>query len=153
MATTFNPITKQIAIPVTDAAPKNVEDLRAEIREYESSEEGIIFDVIANAEGLTDLTEQTSTSLTLELINSWQIAFSGSGKATVSGGNLVGGIGADPFAAAAGVTIINTLSQAGTVSTVETGVSGLTSAESILLGSLTSIEPNAALIPYLVAKP
>ena len=151
MAITFNPITKQILIPAAEANPLEVDTLRDAIRAYEASVEGIIYEPIIDAEGLTNLGGSTSTFLTIQLLNNWQVAFSGTGIATINGGNLVGGLSDNPFASAPGVTVINQLSQAGVV--VETGVSGLTSTESEKLNKLDTIEPNTNLIPYLVAKP
>ena len=125
-STTYNYVDREIVItptPVEATTPVNitVPELFASIREAEASEQGIIYPAIANASGRNQLSPGTETALTLELLG-WQMKFLGTGYlAQISGGNLIGGDNGDPFADHPGISVLNILSQAGTVVTVSGG--------------------------------
>ena len=108
----FDHVNRLILVPAAEAQPLDVEALRTACREEETSERGIVFPGIVNAAGLNILGPGQKTALTLELINNWQVLFTGSGSAVVSGGNLIGGIDNNPFAPAPSVAVINIMSAA-----------------------------------------
>lgn len=86
------------------------------IQEAQASSEGIPFDQVAIAEGLTPLSTGISTFLTVALLDNWEIkTLKTSGKFEIAGGNVVRADGSDPFRDNPLITYINNLSQAGVV--------------------------------------
>jgi len=106
----------------------DIQDLINSIRTAEASEEGITYEKIADASGKESLGGSVSVGITIELLD-WQLHFweGDDYTATVSGGNLVGGVAGDSIAYTAGVQVIIIQSAASTV--VETGGSALTTEE------------------------
>jgi hypothetical protein len=99
---TFSFVTNLI---VVDAGYVNVDcaALYAAIKQAQASEEGIIYDRIAEGSGLVELGPGVQVGLTVELLGNWQLSFPvGNYVATVAGGNFVGGPGGDPIAYSAG---------------------------------------------------
>jgi hypothetical protein len=110
----------QITSPQTDLL---VQDLIDFIRTQEASETGITFDQIGGASGKESLGSGVSVGITAELLDDWQLKFwSGSYTATISGGNLVGGIAGDPVAYTAGVQVVIIQSAASTMVVTGSGV-------------------------------
>jgi hypothetical protein len=110
----------QITSPQTDLL---VQDLIDFIRTQEASETGITFDQIGSASGKESLGSGVSVGITAELLDDWQLKFwSGSYTATISGGNLVGGIAGDPVAYTAGVQVVIIQSAASTMVVTGSGV-------------------------------
>jgi hypothetical protein len=110
---------------VIDAGTTDIEviPLWTAIKAAQSSEEGIIHDIIAVGSGLNALAAGVQTGLTVELLGNWQICFpAGNYVARVGGGNLIGGPGGDPIAYSAGVQTLLIQSAASTV--VSTGGGG-----------------------------
>ncbi len=104
-----------------------IQDLVNEIRYAEYSTLGMSFPKIANATGKDDLGGGVLTGITLTLEPNWQIRFwTGTYTATITGGNLVGGLAGNPIAFTPGVQIVLVQSAA---STVISGGSALTTAE------------------------
>ena len=80
--------------------------------------DGIIYPRIAVGSGLNTLSAGVQVGLTVQLLDNWQLKFpAGSYVATVSGGNLIGGLGGVPVAYFAGVQVALILSAASTVVT------------------------------------
>jgi hypothetical protein len=103
-----------------DAGYVNVDcaALYAAIKQAQASEEGIIYDRIAEGSGLVELGPGVQVGLTVELLGDWQLSFPvGNYVATVAGGNFVGGPGGDPIAYSAGVQTLIIQSAASTVVT------------------------------------
>ena len=91
------------------------QDLYNTILQEESSVRGICFASMASASGKAVLSSGVSVAITVNLIG-WQLLFySGTYQATISGGNLVGGIASNPVAYPAGVQVILLLSAAATI--------------------------------------
>lgn len=114
---TFSFVTNLI---VVDAGYVNVDcaALYAAIKQAQASEEGIIYDRIAEGSGLVELGPGVQVGLTVELLGNWQLSFPvGNYVATVAGGNFVGGPGGDPIAYSAGVQTLIIQSAASTVVT------------------------------------
>ena len=112
----------------------DVINLYTAIKEAQASEVGIVYPQIGRGEGRTVLSGSISTFLTVSLLDNWEVnTLQTSGNLQVSGGNLVRADESDPFRDNPLITYINNLSQAGVVA--ETGVSGLTPAESIQLSN------------------
>jgi hypothetical protein len=110
----------QVQSPQTDIL---VQDLVDFIRAAEDDEEGIVVDQIASASGKESLGGSVATGITLELLDNWQLKFwTGSYIATISGGNLIGGIAGDPVAYTAGVQVVIIQSAASTIVAVGSGV-------------------------------
>ena len=105
MAITYDHVNRHVLVPVADAQPLDVEVLRTSIRAEEASEVGAPFGVIVLVSGLKELDIGIVQALTVELINNWQVKFIGTGNVSVSGGNLIGGIGGDPFVPDAGIFV------------------------------------------------
>jgi hypothetical protein len=106
---------KQIKIlsPQTDVL---VQDLVDFIRTEEAGNTGITFDQIVQATGKDSLGGVVSTGVTCNLLDNWQLKFwDGSYVATISGGNLIGGIAGDPVAYTAGVQVVIIQSAASTI--------------------------------------
>lgn len=103
----------QVTSPQTDVL---VQDLLDFIRAEEDGETGITYSQIAAASGKESLGGAVSTGITLQLLDDWQLKFwSGSYTATISGGNLIGGIADDPVAYTAGVQVVIIQSAASTL--------------------------------------
>ena len=78
--------------------------------------EGIIYPRIAVGSGLNTLSAGVQVGLTVQLLDNWQLKFpAGSYVATVSGGNLIGGLGGVPVAYSSGVQVALILSANATV--------------------------------------
>ena len=115
----------------------DVINLYESIKDAQSSDAGIVYGTIANAEGLASLSTGIKTFLTVSLLGFWEInTLKTSGKFEVIGGNLIRADGADPFRDNSLITYIAFLSQAGILA--ETGTSGLTTAESETLTNLNT---------------
>jgi hypothetical protein len=105
-----------------------VQELINEIRTQEDNDLGMAYPKVANATGKDDLGGGVSTAITLSLEPNWQLRFwAGNYVAEITGGNLVGGLGGNPFAYTAGVQIKVIQSAASTI--VTSGGSALTSEE------------------------
>jgi len=105
-----------------------IQDLIDEIRANEASQTGITYDKIANASGKESLGGQVNVGITVQLLD-WQIKFwEGNYIASITGGNLTGGVSGDPVAYSAGVQVLLIQSAASTVVQVSTG-SGLSGEE------------------------
>jgi hypothetical protein len=84
----------------------------------QASEEGIIYERIAEGSGLKYLNPGVQVGITVDLLGSWQLRFpAGNYVARVAGGNLIGGPGGDPIAYTAGVQTLLIQSAASTVVT------------------------------------
>lgn len=106
-------------------------DLINDIREVESTSQGILYGQIATASGNESLGGSVYTGITVNLLDNWQIRFtSGNYIAKITGGNLVGGIGGDPVAYSAGVQVLLVQSAA---STIVVTSDGLNAAQAALL--------------------
>src|SRR5574337_1914882 len=89
MSLTFDYSTMRIGVPMADAQPLLMQDLLNSIRAQEASEQGITYDVIADASGKNDLGGGVMTGITVALRSTWKLNFaSGAYQATVTGGNL-----------------------------------------------------------------
>jgi hypothetical protein len=113
---------KQILVtsPQTDVLAQDLIDF---IRAAEDDEEGIVVPQIAAASGKESLGGSVATGITLELLDDWQLKFwAGSYTATISGGNLIGGISGDPVAYTAGVQVVIIQSAASTIVVTGSGV-------------------------------
>lgn len=109
-----------VTSPQTDVL---VQDLIDFIRAQEPGETGIALPQIASATGKESLGGSVSTGITLELLDDWQLKFwSGNYVATISGGNLIGGISDDPVAYTAGVQVVIIQSAASTMVVTGSGV-------------------------------
>ncbi|OGJ21907.1 MAG: hypothetical protein A2804_01735 [Candidatus Pacebacteria bacterium RIFCSPHIGHO2_01_FULL_46_10] len=127
MAYVFNFYTQIIDV-TNPQATVVIQDLINEIRTQESSATGMAYPKIADAGGKDDLGGGVSTGITVTLYPDWQLRFwAGSYIADITGGNLVGGLGGNPFAYVAGVQIKVIQSAASTI--VTSGGSALTTAE------------------------
>jgi hypothetical protein len=95
MALSPNWLTKQIEV----SSPQVVitaQDLINDIRDFEYSWDGMAYERIADASGKEDLGNGVSVGITVSLLSPWQILwYIGNYIATISGGNLVGGLGGD----------------------------------------------------------
>lgn len=99
-------------------------DLLSDIRLAEATEQGITYGQIASASGKESLGGEVAVGVTVQLLDDWQVVFpAGNYIATISGGNLVGGLLGNPVAYVAGVQILNIQSAASTVVSTSTGVS------------------------------
>ena len=122
MALSFDFDNRQINVS-SPQTTVDIQDLINEIRTQEASELGITHPLIAGSSGKESLGGSISVGMTVELINDWQLLFwSGAYQAEVSGGNLVGGIAANPVAYSANVQVIRILSANATL--VEGGGGG-----------------------------
>ena len=117
-----------------------VGDCWTAIKQAEASIEGMVYDQIAVAEGLTALSTGITTYLTVALLDNWETnTLLSSGKFEVIGGNLVRQDEEDPFRDNPLITYINNLSQAGVVATVSTG-SGLSPEQDATLNKVNALE-------------
>ncbi len=126
------------------------------VKRARESEEGIIYDRIADGSGRVDLGAGTQVGLTLALVGSWQLKFpDGNYIARVGGGNLVGGPGGDPIAYSAGVQTLLIQSAASTVVNVTGGGNAPTTSQiaaavdAALANDFDAIRRNTDLIPGL----
>lgn len=111
-----------------------VGNLWTAIKEAHEDSQGIVWPKIADGGGSDTLGTGIETYLTVTLLENWEVnTLKTSGKFEVGGGNLIREDQADPFRDDPAITYIAFLSQAGIATTVETGVSGLTPAESAQL--------------------
>jgi hypothetical protein len=100
------------------------QELISEIRQAEFDNIGLAYPKIADATGKEDLGGGVTTGITIYLYPNWQIRFwAGTYTATFTGGNILGGLGDEPFAYVAGVQIIVIQSAS---STLVYGTGGLT---------------------------
>jgi cell division GTPase FtsZ len=110
-------------------------ELYAACREAQASEEGVIYEKIAEGSGLVELGPSVQVGLTILLLRDWQLRFPpGNYNALVAGGNLVAEA-ASPFAYSPGVRIVNIQSAASTVVSVSTG-SGLSPQQAAQLAAI-----------------
>lgn len=117
----------------------DVVDLYEAIKDAQNSIAGIVYDTIADAEGLASLSSGIKTYLTVSLRTAWEVnTLKTSGKFEVLGGNLIRADGADPFRDNSLITYIAFLSQAGILA--ETATSGLTPSESAQLAVIASVQ-------------
>lgn len=106
-----------------------VVDVYDAIKEAQANLIGIVYPVIAHAEGLTDLDESIQTYITVILQDNWALnSLKSSGFVIINGGNLVRSdsgliVRENPL-----ITYFNQTSQAGVVFTIATG-SGLSTEE------------------------
>ncbi len=114
MGYVFDYINSQIDITSPQVAV-DCQALYNVIAAEEATSRGICFPVIASASGKQTLSSGVLVGLTVNLI-SWQLLFyTGSYQATISGGNLVGGISSNPVAYVAGVQVVLLLSASATI--------------------------------------
>lgn len=115
--------------PQTDLSVQEIIDF---VREQEDTTMGISFNAIVEptkASGKQALSSGVTVGITVELNSPWQIKFwDGEYVATISGGNLVGGLGGNPVAYSSGVQVLIIESAASTIVTNNTG-SGLSTDE------------------------
>lgn len=112
------------------------------IREAQGSGVGISYPVIARASGLDTLDASTGnqTYITVTLFGLWEVnSLKGSGKFTLSYGNLIKENGDDPFRDNPLITYFAFFSQAGTITTVNSG-SGLSTLQAQQLQELWRIK-------------
>jgi hypothetical protein len=131
---TFNFTTQKIEV---DSGTANVDcnQLYDIIKLAQASNEGIIYEKIAEGSGLNELGSGVQVGITVKLLGSWQLQFpSGNYIATIAGGNFIGGPGGDPVSYSAGVQTLIIQSAASTV--VTTGGSALTPEESAKLDQI-----------------
>ena len=102
----------------------DIQDLIDEIRTVEATTQGIAYPRIADASGKESLSAGVNVGITVELQNGWQLHFwEGAYTATVTGGNLVGGLAGDPVAYSAGVQVVLVQSAAATIVSSGSGLS------------------------------
>ena len=100
-----------------------VQDLLDFIRTEEATPCGICRNQIATASGKEDLGGSVLVGITVKLQDDWQLLFwEGNYVATISGGNLVGGIGGDPVKYTPGVQVVLLQSAASTIVNVGSGI-------------------------------
>ena len=143
-------------ITVTDATVV-AQDLANAIRDEEASLRGVAYDEIALIGGKTALAPGSSTGITIELINGWRVSMVGAGTRTITGGNLVGGLGGDPIA---GDQVRNILSAAAvrvqgagaSISDIEAALTAVLSAGGGTGGGATAAQIQAAVAAELDAR-
>ena len=114
----------EITSPQTDV---DIQDLINEIRTVEATTQGIAYPRIADASGKEILSAGVNVGITVELQNGWQLHFwVGAYTASITGGNLVGGLAGDPIAYSADVQVV--LIQSANATIVSSG-SGLSTEE------------------------
>ncbi len=127
-----------------------VQDLINEIRVQEMSALGMGFPKIADATGKDDLGGGVMTGITLTLQPDWQLRFwAGNYTASITGGNLVGGLSNNPIAYTAGVQVRLVQSAA---STLVSGGSALTTEEHNKLMSGLDVTVPSAVWEEIVAN-
>jgi hypothetical protein len=94
------------------------------VRAQEASQQGITFDQIIDGSGKQSLGGSVSVGITIELLDDWQMKFAPGSDyvATISGGNLVGGLSGDPVAYTSGMQVLILQSAASTTVAVGSGV-------------------------------
>ncbi len=124
-----------------------VTDLYTAIKLAQASTEGISYPVIADGSGRNVLGAGVETYLTVTLKDNWEVlTLKATGKFEVFGGNLIRDDQGNPFRDNALITYISFMSQAGIATQVETGVSGLTPAESDQLADVLIIKADVSAI-------
>lgn len=118
-----------------------VQEIYNACKDYEDLPESMAFEVLCSAVGKADLGAGRLTVITLTMLNGWKVKFAdraGPGETVcyITDGNLVGD-GYFPVADAANVHTV--ISQATTGAMLETGVSGLTAAESAQLAIIDTL--------------
>lgn len=94
----------------------DIQDLVNEVRQAEFDNTGLAYAKICDASGKASLGGGVVTGITMYLYPDWQIRWwSGTYQAQVTGGNLIGGLGNQPFAYTAGVQIILVQSASATI--------------------------------------
>jgi hypothetical protein len=163
MSTYIAPFTfdYQARLVVVDAGVQSVSvpALYAAIKAARMSPEGMLHDRIGAGSGLVDLGGGAMVGLTVKLDAPWQLRFApGNYSATVTGGNLVGGLGDSPVAYAAGVQVLLQQSTAATVVS-STGATPPTAAETaaavwsrLVEGGLSAEEILRVLLAPLAGK-
>jgi hypothetical protein len=125
MAIVFNYYTQIIDI-TSPQTTLDIQILLNAIRAAEYDTLGMAYPQIAEASGKSDLGGGVITGITIFLFPNWQIRFwEGSYTATITGGNLIGGLNGQPIAYTPGVQIIIVQSAS---STLVFGTGGLTQA-------------------------
>ena len=120
----------------------DIQDLINAIRTAEATEVGVGYDKIADASGKESRGGGITSGITVKLLN-WQLHFwPGDYTATISGGNLVGGVSNDTVAYSAGVQVIMLQAIDSTIVTVSTG-SGLSTEEHDALMAVPAASQNA----------
>ena len=131
-ASTFDYVDEVINMDGEPSQDVTVQSLINSIATAEATEQGILYDQIADREGKTDLGGGVTVGITVELLGNWQLKWpTGNYVAKVTEGNLVGGPSGDPIAYSAGVQQLVIQSAAATI--VTTGGSALTAAEAARL--------------------
>lgn len=137
MAITFNHNTSVISLTAPETNLLLMQDLIDAIRVEEQSELGIQYPSIAEATGKTDIGGGVVSDITITLTDNWQIAHApGNYQAVLKGGQVVGGLGANPIKYVPGVQIKLIQSVAGTI--VATG-SGLSNEQDARLSNIDSL--------------
>lgn len=132
-------------------ADVDVVTLLSDIRDAESSAQGIVYGQIASASGGETLGPAVTVGVTVELLDDWQIKFEEANYAAkISGGNLVGGLEGDPVAYSAGVQVLLIQSAASTTVTVSTG-SGLSVEQDATLTATLEAAQKALTVPKFMA--
>jgi hypothetical protein len=122
MALTANWLTQQIEIGSPQAV-LDVQSLINDIRDFEYTWDGLAYEHIADASGKEDLGNGVNVGITLSILSPWQLLWwSGNYIATISGGNLVGGLNGDPVAYTPGVQVVIIQSAASTIVVTGSGV-------------------------------
>lgn len=104
-------------------------NLYTAIKEAQANLVGIVYPVVAHAEGLTNLDDETKTFITVILQDNWAVnSLRSSGFVMINGGNLVRADGSLIVRENPLITYFNQTSQAGVVFTVSVG-SGLSTEE------------------------
>ena len=110
-----------------------VQDLLSDIRQAESTSQGMAYGKIADASGGESLGGTVAVGITVNLLDSWQVRFgAGNYIAKIYGGNLVGGLNGDPVAYSNGVQVLLLQSASSTMVATTTG-SGLSSEQDSIL--------------------
>lgn len=118
----FDYINSIIEVPLPETI-LTMQELIDQIRDQEDElNPGLNYAVIAEAAGKFDLGGGISTTITVKLLDDWQVRFAARpGPATVqcfiTGGNLVGGPGGNPVASSAYVQVIQQSAASGTIAT------------------------------------
>ena len=139
-----------------------VGDLWLAVKFVQSTIQGMAYDRIATGSGSDTLGTGVETFLTVTMLDNWEISsLKPSGKFEVTGGNLIREDQEDPFRDNPLITYIAYLSQAGIATHIETGVSGLTPAESAQLDRINSdlniinqgVQDASVLVPHSTDLP
>lgn len=120
----------------------DAQELTNQIRQAEFDNIGMGYPKICDASGKESLGGGVVTGITIYLYPNWQIRFwSGTYQATITGGNIIGGLNNNPYAYTAGVQIVVIQSAS---STLVYGTGGLTLEEhnKLMTGLDVSIPDN-----------